>query len=67
MTHAGVRRRKLKFGGIVHHLWHRERPRDALTANDELLARARQSGASWAEDGLDKYIAGPSGATDYFP
>jgi glycosyltransferase involved in cell wall biosynthesis len=57
MTQAGVRRRKLKFGGIVYHLWHPERPRDALKENDELLASARRSGARWAEDGLDKYLA----------
>jgi glycosyltransferase involved in cell wall biosynthesis len=58
MTHAGVRRRKLKFGGIVYHLWHPERPRDALRANDELLSIARQSRSSWAADGMDKYLAG---------
>jgi glycosyltransferase involved in cell wall biosynthesis len=56
MTHAGVRRRKLKFGGIVYHLWHRERPRDALDANDELLAQVRQSGESRAPEGMDKYL-----------
>jgi glycosyltransferase involved in cell wall biosynthesis len=55
LTHAGVRRRKLKFGGIVYHLWHPERPRDALKANDALLERARRSGASRAVDGMDKY------------
>ena len=52
---AGVRRRKLKFGGIMYHLWHPERPRDALEANDELLRAVRQAGAVWAEDGMDKY------------
>jgi glycosyltransferase involved in cell wall biosynthesis len=57
MTFAGVRRRKLKFGGIVYHLWHPERPRDALKVNDELLERARRSGASRAVEGMDKYIA----------
>lgn len=55
LTCAGVRRRKLKFGGIVYHLWHPERPRDALRVNDELLERARQSGATRATDGMDKY------------
>jgi predicted glycosyltransferase involved in capsule biosynthesis len=57
MTRAGVRRRKLKFGGIVYHLWHPERPRDALEANDERLAANRQSGESWCEEGMDKYLA----------
>jgi glycosyltransferase involved in cell wall biosynthesis len=55
LVNAGVRRRKLKFGGIMYHLWHPERSRDALEANDELLAGVRASGAVWAEDGMDKY------------
>jgi len=67
MTRADVRRRKLKFGGIVYHLWHPERPRDALDVNDELLARVRQSGESRAADGMDKYLPGglePPAPTD---
>jgi glycosyltransferase involved in cell wall biosynthesis len=57
LVNAGVRRRKLKFGGIMYHLWHPERPRDALGANDARLAAVRRSGAVWAEDGMDKYLA----------
>lgn len=55
LMRAGVRRRKLKFGGIVYHLWHPERPRERLRRNDDLLADARQSGAIRAVDGMDKY------------
>ena len=55
LVNAGVRRRKLKFGGIVYHLWHAERARDALDANDELLAAVRRTGSTWADDGMDKY------------
>ena len=58
LTNAGVRRRKLKFGGIVYHLWHPEQPRDALDANDRLLAKVRASGARWCESGIDQYLAG---------
>ena len=55
LVNAGVRRRKLKFGGIMYHLWHPERPRDAIGANDELLESVRRAGAAWAQDGMDKY------------
>jgi glycosyltransferase involved in cell wall biosynthesis len=55
LVNAGVRRRKLKFGGIMYHLWHPERERDALGANDELLDSVRRAGSVWAEDGMDKY------------
>ena len=57
MTAAGIRRRKLKFGGIMYHLWHPERPRDALPVNDALLAAARRAGAWRAEQGMDRYAA----------
>jgi glycosyltransferase involved in cell wall biosynthesis len=58
LVNAGIRRRKLKFGGIMYHLWHPERPRDALETNDKLLAAVREAGAVWAEDGMEKYPAG---------
>lgn len=57
MSHAGVRRRKLKFGGIVYHLWHPERPREALEANDALLALALETRGVRAELGMDQYSA----------
>jgi glycosyltransferase involved in cell wall biosynthesis len=61
LTNAGVRRRKLKFGGIVYHLWHDEQPRDALAANDRLLAEIRASGARWCERGIAQYLADRDG------
>lgn len=57
LTNAGVRRRKLKFGGIVYHLWHEEQPRDALRENDRRLAEIRASGARWCADGIAQYLA----------
>lgn len=55
LVNAGVRRRKLKFGGIMYHLWHPERARDALDTNDALLDEVRRANAVWADDGMDKY------------
>lgn len=56
LMRARVRRRKLKFGGIMYHLWHPEQPRDALPANDALLATTLGSDAIRAEDGMEKYM-----------
>jgi glycosyltransferase involved in cell wall biosynthesis len=61
LTNAGVKRRKLKFGGIVYHLWHAEQSRDALDANDRLLADIRASGARWCERGIAQYLADREG------
>jgi glycosyltransferase involved in cell wall biosynthesis len=57
LTNAGVRRRKLKFGGIVYHLWHSEQPRESVARNDALLDDVRRSAVSWCVDGLDRYLA----------
>jgi hypothetical protein len=57
LTNAGVRRRKLKFGGIVYHLWHSEQPRESVARNDALLDDVRRSAISWCVDGLDRYLA----------
>ena len=60
LMHARVRRRKLKFGGIMYHLWHPERSRDALSANDALLATTLGSDATWALAGMDQYLPTPA-------
>ena len=60
LMHARVRRRKLKFGGIMYHLWHPERPRDALSVNDALLATTLGSDATWALAGMDQYLPTPA-------
>jgi GT2 family glycosyltransferase len=57
MLAANVKRRKLKFGGIVFHLWHKERTRDKVDANHELFEQTLRSGSTWAERGLDRHLA----------
>src|SRR5258705_7026667 len=48
LVNAGVRRRKLKFGGIMYQHWQPGRPRDTLEANYELLAAVRST--DWHSD-----------------
>ncbi len=36
--HAGLKRRSLRFAGLAVHLFHPERARDGISANDRLLA-----------------------------
>lgn len=42
LMNAGVRKRTLKFGGIVFHLHHSTQTRNRLNVNDEILAQTRQ-------------------------
>jgi glycosyltransferase involved in cell wall biosynthesis len=39
LQHAGVTRRTLKFAAVAWHLWHEERPRDAVPANRAIYDR----------------------------
>jgi glycosyltransferase involved in cell wall biosynthesis len=55
MLAAGLRRRRLKFGGIVYHLWHEERPRGAVDENHRLYEDIVRTGACRCEAGLDRY------------
>ncbi|MBA3671418.1 MAG: glycosyltransferase family 2 protein [Gemmatimonadaceae bacterium] len=52
---AGRRRRKLKFGGIVHHLWHPERPRGDLDRNHASFEQTLYTGAWRCEYGMAEH------------
>ncbi len=52
----GLRRRYFKLRGVAYHLHHRERSRDALGRNDELLRRAAESGRERCERGVDQWL-----------
>jgi glycosyltransferase involved in cell wall biosynthesis len=56
LTHAGVRRQTLLFGGIAIHLQHPEASRQALPANRALLAAARRGRLIRCEKGLASHI-----------
>jgi GT2 family glycosyltransferase len=59
---AGLRRRRLRFAGIVYPLWHAQQPRDALGENDRLLEAVIASGESRCERGLSQYLPEYRGA-----
>jgi glycosyltransferase involved in cell wall biosynthesis len=56
MLAAGLVRRRLKFGGIVFHLWHDERPRCSVDDNHQLYEEIVRTGASRCEEGVDRYL-----------
>jgi glycosyltransferase involved in cell wall biosynthesis len=62
LVRAGLRRRKLKFGGVMYHLWHAEQPRDALEANDRILAEALAEAGTRCAQGIDQYLGEPESA-----
>jgi len=56
LFNSEVHRISLKFSAIAYHLWHRENPRDFLSANDKLLDRTITGRLKRCKNGIDKYL-----------
>lgn len=65
LTNAHIKKRTLKFGGVVYHLHHREQCRALYGKNNELLLQTVRSGVTRCEPGLDQYTVTPSGSSLY--
>lgn len=57
LMNSGVRRLDARGWALCFHLWHPPASRAALPANDELLEKARASGARVCEKGLGEYLS----------
>lgn len=53
---AGVRKKSLKMGGCVYHLYHKEASRSGEQHNLDELEKAWQRRTTWCDNGLDKYL-----------
>ncbi len=51
-----IHRKNLKFGGIVHHLFHPERSRDSLYQNDAILEKTVNQKLCVCTNGINKYL-----------
>lgn len=56
LMNRGVSRQNLRFGALVYHLFHPDRPRNALEENDRLLAEAVRMKSTRCRNGLDQYL-----------
>jgi glycosyltransferase involved in cell wall biosynthesis len=56
LIHSGVRKRIIKFSGIVFHIFHQEKTRHGLNINDELMQLTATKKLSRCEIGLDQYL-----------
>jgi glycosyltransferase involved in cell wall biosynthesis len=56
LTHAGIERQSLMFGGVAVHLHHAPASRSALPANSQVLADTLRQRRSWCERGLDAHL-----------
>lgn len=53
---AGVKKKALKMGGIVYHLWHKESSRHNEVTHLKVLERVKKNRISRCENGIDKYL-----------
>ena len=60
LMHLGIQRLDVRGWALCVHLWHQPASRNAVPANDELLAHAQRSGVSRCAMGLDQYLGTPA-------
>jgi hypothetical protein len=56
MMHNGVLGRRLRYRGIVYHIWHKVKDQSRFEINDSLQEKALAAKSKWCEKGIDKYL-----------
>lgn len=56
LINTGVKKKFLKMGGIVYHLYHKESSRSQDKANKELMNMGIEKKITWCEKGLNQYL-----------
>lgn len=56
MMNNDVLGRRLRYRGIVYHIWHRVKDQSRFEINDGLQQNAVQEKSKWCENGIDKYL-----------
>lgn len=56
MFNKGIRGKRLRYGGIVYHIYHPEKSREFLERNTEIQKKTVQQNKMWCDEGVDKYL-----------
>ena len=56
MLHSGVLGKRLRYAGIIYHIWHRVLPKDKLDRNNELQEKTMLEKIKRCTNGIDKYL-----------
>jgi glycosyltransferase involved in cell wall biosynthesis len=57
MVYNKVCGKRLKFRGIVYHIWHKQASKAGLNINDKIQANTMSNKLVWCENGIDKYLS----------
>lgn len=56
LLNTGVKGKRLRYGGIVYHIYHAEKSKEFLLRNSEIQRRTIQEKRVWCEEGVQKYL-----------
>jgi len=56
LHNSGVAGRRLKYAGIIYHIYHPEESKSNLAKNIAIQSESREKKLSYATDGIDKYL-----------
>jgi glycosyltransferase involved in cell wall biosynthesis len=56
LLNIGIKKRFLKLGGIVYHIWHKENSKKTLENNMKIFKLAIQNKTAFCERGINQYI-----------
>ena len=57
LLNNSVKRRNMKFNGLVYHLYHQMNDRARLKLNDNILQQTIARKLTWCNNGIDQYIS----------
>ena len=55
LHNKGVKARRLRYRGIVFHIWHVEKSKDRFEVNDQIQQKVINESLTWCENGINKY------------
>ncbi len=56
MMNNGVLGRRLRYRGIVYHIWHKVKDQSRFEINDTIQEKTISEKSKWCEKGIDKYL-----------
>ncbi len=57
LINKGVLGRRLRYRGIVYHIFHNEKPKNRLELNDTIQRNSIKNKSTWCTNGIDKHLA----------
>ncbi|MCM8568165.1 glycosyltransferase family 2 protein [Gramella jeungdoensis] len=59
LLNNGINGRRLRYAGIVYHIWHIEKSREREVINSGIQAKAIENKLTRCENGIDQYLSAP--------